>query len=82
MGKAYFIRKLNSDTKAALLHSPTCIEVLQSSWQREVSFILLHTSYPTPGWTTASVALLICPRMPMSSYIAEEHLSEAGTAAL
>lgn len=61
MGKAYFIRKLNSDTKAALLNSPTCTEVLWSSRQREVSFIPLCTSHPTPGWATVSAVQLILP---------------------
>lgn len=62
MGKAYFISKLNSDTKAALLHLPTCTGVLQGSWQREVSFIPLCTSCPTPGWATESVVQLILPQ--------------------
>ena len=59
MGKAYKIRKLNSDTKAALLHSLTCTGVLWSSRQREVSFIPLCISCPTRGWTTASAVQLI-----------------------
>lgn len=62
MAKAYFIRKPDFDTKAALSHPPACTRSLWSSWQREVSLIPLHTALPTQEWTTAFVAQLILPQ--------------------
>jgi len=59
VGKSYFIRKLKSDTKAALSRLPTCTRVPWSSVQREVSFLPLRTSPPTLERTTASAAQLV-----------------------